>query len=73
MLAARAYGIGATLTTLYANHENDVKELLSIPEDAMTMALIPLGYPDRGRWARPKRRAVEQVTYWNLWDSHKLR
>ena len=73
MLAARAYGIGATLTTLYANHENDVKELLNIPEDAMTMALIPLGYPDRGRWARPKRRAVEQITYWDLWDSNKLR
>ena len=73
MLAARAYGIGATLTTLYASHENDVKELLGIPEDAMTMALIPLGYPDRGRWARPIRRAVEQVTYWDSWDNQRRR
>lgn len=73
MLAARAYGIGATLTTLYANHEDDVKELLKIPEDAMTMALIPLGYPDRGRWAQPKRKAAEQVTYWDSWDSQKIR
>ena len=69
MLAARAYGIGATLTSLYAGHEDDVKRLLGIPEDALTMALIPLGYPDRGRWAQPKRRPVEEVTYLNRWGT----
>ena len=36
MLAARAYGIGSTLTTLYAGHEEDVKNLLGIPDDATT-------------------------------------
>lgn len=70
MLAARAYGIGATLTSLYQGHEDDVKQLLGIPEDALTMALIPLGYPDRGRWAEPKRRPVEEVTYLNRWEQH---
>jgi len=69
MLAARAYGIGATLTSLYAGHEDDVKRLLGIPEDALTMALIPLGYPAQGRWAQPKRRPVEEVTYLNQWGS----
>ena len=67
MLAARAYGIGATLTSLYQGHEDDVKRLLGIPEDAMTMALIPLGYPSQGRWAQPKRRPVEEVAHWNQW------
>ena len=43
MLAARAYGIGSTLTSLYAGHEDDVSELLGLPEGAQTMALIPLG------------------------------
>src|SRR3954452_20944320 len=56
MLAARAYGIGAPLTSLYAGHEDDVRELLGLPPEALTMALIPLGYPARGRWAQPKRR-----------------
>ena len=69
MLAARAYGIGSTLTTLYAGHEKDVKDLLGIPDDATTMALIPLGYPDRGKWSQPKRQAVEEVTYWDSWGS----
>lgn len=69
MLAARAYGIGAMLTSLYAAHEDDVKRLLGIPEDALTMALIPLGYPERGRWAQPKRKPVGEVTYLNGWGS----
>ena len=68
MLAARAHGIGATLTSLYQGHEDDVKRLLGIPDDALTMALIPLGYPSQGRWAQPKRRPVEEVTHWNQWN-----
>jgi nitroreductase len=63
MLAARAYGIGATLTTLYMGHEAEVRELLGLPEDALTMALIPLGYPSRGRWAQPKRRPLDTVVF----------
>jgi nitroreductase len=67
MLAARAHGIGATLTTLYASHEEDVKQLLGIPEDAMTMALIPLGYPSKGRWAEPKRQPVKDIAFKDHW------
>tara|TARA_Y100001960_G_scaffold223455_1_gene233888 strand:+ start:124 stop:774 length:651 start_codon:yes stop_codon:yes gene_type:complete len=67
MLAARAYGIGATLTTLYSGHENDVKRLLGIPNDAMTMALIPLGYPSKGRWSEPKRQPISEVAYMDNW------
>ena len=61
MLAARAHGIGATLTSLYAGHEDDVN------------ALIPLGYPARGRWAEPKRRPVEEVTHWGRWGEQRAR
>lgn len=63
MLAARAYGIGSTLTTLYQSHEAEVRELLGLPENALTMALIPLGYPAKGRWAQPKRRPLEEVVF----------
>ncbi len=73
MLAARAHGIGATLTTLYGAHEDDVKQLLGLPDDAVTMALIPLGYPARGRWAQPKRRPVEDVTHWEKWGEKRGR
>jgi len=69
MLAARAHGIGTTLTTLYDLHEEEVKNLLNVPEDAMTMALIPLGYPSRGKWSEPKRRSIEEVTHWEKWSN----
>jgi nitroreductase len=69
ILAARAYGVGTTLTTLYSGHEDEVRELLGLPGDAMTMALLPLGYPARGRWAQPKRRPVQEVVHWNQWGA----
>jgi nitroreductase len=73
ILAARAYGIGSTLTSLYVGHETEVRELLGLPADAATMALIPLGYPLRGRWAEPKRQPVEDVVHWNGWGAQRSR
>ncbi|WP_375476448.1 nitroreductase family protein [uncultured Jatrophihabitans sp.] len=72
-LAARAYGIGSTLTSFHVSHEEAVRELLGLPESALTMALIPLGYPARGRWAQPKRQPLEQVVHWDRWDAHRPR
>lgn len=73
ILAARAYGVGTTLTSLYVGHEDEVRELLGLPGDAMTMGLIPLGYPARGRWAQPKRLPVEQVVHWERWGAPRDR
>ena len=72
-LAARAYGIGTSLTTLYGGHEDELRALLGLPDDALTMALIPMGYPARGRWAEPKRRPVEEVVHWNRWGATRDR
>ena len=72
-LAARAYDIGTSLTTLYGGHEDELRALLGLPDDALTMALIPLGYPARGRWAEPKRRPVEEVVHWNRWGATRTR
>jgi nitroreductase len=73
MLAARAFGVGTTLTTLYAGHENEVRDLLGLPADALTMALIPLGYPAQGRWAEPRRLPVADVVHWNQWGATRPR
>lgn len=72
-LAARAYGIGTSLTTLYGGHEEELRELLGLPPDALTMALIPMGYPAKGRWAQPRRRPVEEVVHWNRWGATRSR
>jgi nitroreductase len=52
MLAARGLGLGTTLTTVHRHHEAEVKELLGIPEDVETVALIPVGWPRSRAGAR---------------------
>jgi nitroreductase len=68
MLAARALGLGTTLTTLHREHEKDVKALLGIPEGVETMALIPLGWP-AGKFGGGPRMPVETVTFWDTWGA----
>lgn len=72
-LAARAHGIGTSLTTLYGGHDDELRELLGLPPDALTMALVPMGYPARGRWARPARLPVEQVVHFGRWGATRAR
>ena len=71
-LAARALGLGTTLTTVHRLNEGEVREVLGIPEDVSTFALIPVGYPT-GRWGEAKRRPVEDVTYWDTWRETRAR
>lgn len=66
LLAARGLGLGASLTTLHKLHEDEVKELLDIPETAETIALIPIGYP-MGKYGPTTRRSVEEVLYRERW------
>ena len=68
MLAARSRGLGTTLTTLHKAAEGRVKEILDIPEDVDTVAMIPVGYPE-GKWGRPKRRPSTEITHWNRWQA----
>ena len=65
-LAARALGLGTTLTTVHRLQEDKVREVLGIPDDVNTWALIPVGYPT-GKWGEAKRRPVREVTYWDTW------
>ena len=45
LLAARALGLGATLTTLYQSEEGDAEAVLGLPENARSHAILPIGYP----------------------------
>ncbi len=70
MLAARALGLGTTLTTLHKAHDADVKELLGVPDGVETMAMIPLGWP-KGKFGTGPRRPVEEVTHWDAWGTKR--
>ena len=65
-LAARALGLGTTLTTVHRIQEDDVRAVLDIPSDVNTWAMIPMGYPT-GTWGEAKRRPVREITYWDTW------
>lgn len=67
MLAARALGLGTTLTLIHLDAEQDVKDVLGIPEDVHTFAIIPVGHP-LGRWGEAPRRPVEEVAYVDRWE-----
>ncbi|KUL22274.1 nitroreductase family protein [Actinoplanes awajinensis] len=69
MLAARAHGLGSTLTTLHIGHEEDVRRVLNLPDNALTMAIVPLGYPSQGRWAQPKRRPLDEVIFFDRYQA----
>lgn len=72
MLAARALGLGTTLTTFHRTHEAEVKKLLGIPDGIETMALIPLGWP-RGKFGPGSRMPTEKVVYWEKWAQARQR
>jgi nitroreductase len=66
LLAARALGLGATLTTLYLSFEKDVETTLGLPADVHSYALIPIGYP-MGHFGPVRRVPLADVTYGDRW------
>ena len=69
LLAARALGLGSAITTLHKRYEKEIKDLLGIPDNVETAALLPIGFIQEGYKYGPTRRApVSEVTYWEKWD-----
>ena len=66
LLAARALGLGATLTTLYLSFEKEAEAALGLPSDWHSYALIPIGYP-LGRFGPVRRVSLEEVVYADQW------
>jgi nitroreductase len=66
LLAARGLGLGTVLTTFQARIEDVVRKQLGLPEDAIPVALIPLGYPD-ANFGPTRRKPISEVVYWDAW------
>jgi nitroreductase len=63
LLAARNEGIGGVITTLLCAVEPQVKELLEIPDELITCAAIPLGYPAKPFPKKLSRGPVSEMVY----------
>ena len=68
LLACRALGLGATLTTVCSLYDDELRPILNLPEDISTYALLPVGYP-YGKFGPVQRMAVEEVTCLDRWGT----
>ena len=68
LLAATAFGIGGTITTLHADVEERVHKLLGIPDSAQVVYCLPLGYP-RGTFGPVQRKPLSEVCSYDRWGS----
>jgi nitroreductase len=66
LLAARALGLGATLTTLHLIHEKEVEAAMGIPGSHHSYAILPVGYP-LGRFGPVRRSSLADVVYDDNW------
>ena len=70
-LAARAEGVGSSLTVvLGVFHSDETYDILGVPKDQgwLMACCVSFGYPT-GRWAVAPRRPVHEVAYRNQWGA----
>lgn len=66
-IAARALGLGTTVTTVIRIHTAEVLAMLGVPEGRFEIAaLVPLGHPV-GVFGVARRKPAEVATHWNGW------
>ena len=70
ILAARAHGLGAVLTTVYKVYEDEVRAVCDIPDRYEVAALLPLGHPT-GRWGVAPRRPARSITNWETFGNRR--
>jgi nitroreductase len=66
LLAARALGLGATLTTRHLLYEKETEAAMGIPPGFHSYAILPIGYP-MGRFGPVGRGPLADVVYLDRW------
>lgn len=67
LLACRAVGLGASLTTVHTAFHREVDDYLGLPEKTPTCALIPIGWPE-GKHGQPPRESVDSKLFWERYE-----
>jgi nitroreductase len=63
LLACRAVGLGASLTTVHLTFGRELDAWLGLPDNCPTCAMLPIGWPVGGFW-RPPRKPVDDCLSW---------
>ncbi len=69
MLALRSRGVGSALTTMHLALEEEAAKLLDIPETVTQVGLLPVAYFKGEDFKPARRRAPEEITYWDSWKN----
>ena len=67
MLAARSLGLGTVLTTLHRRRKARIHEILGIPDNVESAAIIPVGWPDR-EYGPNRRPPLERFVMRDRWS-----
>jgi nitroreductase len=67
LLACRAVGLGASLTTMHRSFGAEVDRWLGLPEHSPSCALVPIGWP-LGRYGTPPRRSVDECLFFERFE-----
>ena len=64
LLACRAVGLGASLTTTHRAYGDEIDAYLGLSPETPSCALIPIGWPE-GKYGTPPRRPVDEVLFFD--------
>jgi nitroreductase len=67
MLAARARGLGTAWTTLHLTYEDEVAQLLGLPDTIRQTALIPTAYYTGETFRPTARQPLDEVLHVDGW------
>jgi nitroreductase len=67
LLACRAVGLGASLTTIHTTFGAEVDKWLALPEDCPTCAMLPIGWP-QGTYRRPERWGIATCLFYERYQ-----
>lgn len=67
LLACRAVGLGASLTTAHLSFGREIDQFLGLPEEIPSCALLPIGWP-LTPYGRPVRKSVDECLFIDRFD-----
>lgn len=71
LLACRALGLGASLTTTHRLFEAEIAKELGVPDDFGLVVLIPIGYPT-GKFGPISRTPASELTHYDHWGNQTV-
>jgi nitroreductase len=67
LLACRAVGLGASLTTIHRARGEEIDSYLGLSDRTPSCAMLPIGWP-KGKFGRPPRESIDSKLFFERYD-----